>query len=76
LTPKPNQFIDVPKCINDKSLAKIHQDTGDIVETFSLQTDGWMEEWTEAFKTYSLQRLKKQIQPMYLRISEVDMDQE
>jgi len=24
LTPKPNQFMFVPRCTNDKSLAKIH----------------------------------------------------
>ena len=45
LTSKPNQFIFVSRCTNDKSLAKIHQniltDTVDITETCSLgRSDG------------------------------------
>ena len=50
-TPKPNQFVLVPRCINDKSLAKIHEHILEILRKHSLgRTDARM----EACKTYSL----------------------
>jgi len=55
LTPKPNQVIFVPRCTDDNSLAKIHQqntstDTGDIMETQSrMHGRALTEEWTKAY---------------------------
>jgi len=43
LTPKSNQFISVPRCTSDKSLAKIHQQTLEISrkhKTTTWITDG------------------------------------
>jgi len=34
LTPKPNQFVFVPRCTNDKSMAKIHQQILEISWTY------------------------------------------
>jgi len=42
LTPKPNQFISVPRWTNDKSLTKIHQQVLEISQKHSLGcTDSW-----------------------------------
>ena len=41
LTPKPNQFIFVPRCTNDKSWAKIYEQILEISRKHSLgRTDG------------------------------------
>jgi len=66
MTPKPNQFkvIFVPRCTNDKSLAKTHQQILEISRKHSLTlrctgglTDTLTEARTEATKTHNLQRL-------------------
>jgi len=61
LTPKSNQFISVPRCTSDKSLAKIRQQILEISRKQNYhvnhgRTDERTAERTDDPKTYSLRR--------------------
>ena len=51
LTPKPNQFTFVPRYINDKSEAKIHQRTPQIQQKPTSWMDAWSHGQTDYMKT-------------------------
>ena len=55
LTPKSNQFISVPRCTSDKSLAKIRQQIG-LLEISRKQNYHMNHGRTDDPKTYSLRR--------------------
>ena len=59
LTPKPNQFISIPRCTSDKSLAEIRQQILEISrkhKTTTRITDGRTAARKDDPKTYSLRQ--------------------